>query len=91
METNSLLLILILISSLIPGILILLLDEAQAFLRNFLNLFGAIAKVALVGWVFVGYMQGETYAFIYGLAPDLTFALKVDKMGLLFAALSSVL
>lgn len=91
METNSLLLLMILISSLIPGILILLLEEEQVFLRGFLNLFGAVAKVALVGWVFVGYLQGDSYVFIYGLAPDLTFALRIDQLGLLFAALSSVL
>lgn len=91
MEWNSLLLILILFSSLVPGILILLLDEEQVYLRSFLNLFGAIAKVGLVAWVFVGFFQGEEYSFIFGLAPDLTFALKVDHLGLLFAALSSVL
>ncbi len=91
MELNSLLLILILFSSLIPGILILLLDERQVFLRSFLNLLGAIAKVGLVAWVFAGYHRGEEYVFIFGIAPDLTFALRVDHLGLLFAALSAVL
>lgn len=91
METNSLLLLLILISSLIPGIVILLLEEKQVFARNFLNLFGAIAKVVLVAWVFAGYLRGESYTYIFGLAPDLTFALHIDQLGLLFATLSSVL
>lgn len=91
MELNSLLLLFILFSSLVPGILILLLKENQFALRTFLNLLGAIAKVGLVAWVFAGYFRGEEYEFIFGLAPDLTFALQVDHLGLLFAALSSVL
>lgn len=91
MEMNSLLLLLILFSSLVPGILILLLKEEQALLRNFLNLIGAVAKVAFVGWVFAGYMRGETYDFVYRMGPDLTFALHIDKLGLLFASLSAVL
>ncbi|MCC5930907.1 MAG: monovalent cation/H+ antiporter subunit D family protein [Cyclobacteriaceae bacterium] len=91
MEMNSLLLILILFSSLVPGILILLLHERQVFMRSFLNLLGAVVKVGLVAWVFAGYYSGEEYVFIFGLAPDLTFALQVDHLGLLFAALSAVL
>jgi multicomponent Na+:H+ antiporter subunit D len=91
LETTSLLPLLILISSLIPGILILLLREEQTALRTSLNLFGAIAKVGLIGWVFAGYLRGEEYTFIFDLALDLTFALRVDQLGLLFATLSSVL
>ena len=91
METTSLLPLLILISSLVPGALILLLREEQFALRTFLNLFGAVAKVALIAWVFAGYLRGEEYTFIFRLAPDLTFALRVDQLGLLFATLSAVL
>jgi len=91
LETTSFLPVLILISSLVPGIFILLLREEQVAVRTSLNLFGAVAKVALVGWAFAGYMRGEKYDFIYSLAPDLTFALRFDKLGLFFAALSSVL
>jgi multicomponent Na+:H+ antiporter subunit D len=91
METTSFLPLLILISSLIPAILILLLREEQVALRTFLNLFGAFATVGLIAWVFAGYMRGEEYNFIFSLAPDLTFALRLDKLGLFFAALSSVL
>ncbi len=91
METTSLLPLLILISSLVPGLMILLLREEQVALRTFLNLFGAVAKVGLIGWVFAGYLSGEEYTFIFGLAPDLTFALRVDQLGLFFASLSSVL
>lgn len=91
METTSFLPVLILISSLVPGVLILLLREEQFAVRTFLNLFGAVAKVALVGWVFTGYLRGEEYNFIFSLAPDLTFALRLDALGLFFAALSSLL
>jgi multicomponent Na+:H+ antiporter subunit D len=91
METTSLLPLLILISSLVPGTLILLLREDQSALRTFMNLFGAVAKVGLIAWVFAGYMRGEEYTFLLPLAPDLNFALRVDQLGLLFASLSSVL
>jgi multicomponent Na+:H+ antiporter subunit D len=91
METTSYLPLLILVSSLIPGTLILLLREEQVGLRTFLNLFGAVAKVGLVAWVFAGYMRGEEYTFFFSLALDLTFSLRVDQLGLFFAALSSVL
>jgi len=91
METTSLLPVLILITSLLPGVVILLLREEQVALRTFLNLFGAVSKVALVAWAFVGYLRGATYDFVFTLAPDLTFALSLDALGLFFAALSSVL
>jgi multicomponent Na+:H+ antiporter subunit D len=91
METTSFLPLLILISSLIPGTLILLLREEQVALRTFLNLFGAVAKVGLIAWVFAGYLRGEEYTFFFSLALDLTFSLRVDQLGLFFAALSSVL
>lgn len=91
METTSLLPLLIVVSSLIPGILILLLREEQIAMRTFLNLFGSVAKLSLIVWVYFGYKQGNEYNFIFKLAPDLTFALKVDQLGLLFATLSAVL
>jgi multicomponent Na+:H+ antiporter subunit D len=91
METTSILPLLILVSSLIPGTLILLLREEQVGLRTFLNLFGAVAKVGLIGWVFAGYLRGEEYTFFFSLALDLTFSLRVDQLGLFFAALSAVL
>ncbi len=91
METTSILPLLILISSLIPGTLILLLREEHVALRTFLNLFGAVAKVGLIAWVFAGYLRGEEYTFVFTLALDVTFTLRVDQLGLFFAALSSVL
>ncbi len=91
METTSFLPLLILISSLIPGTLILLLREEQVAMRIFLNLFGAVAKVGLIAWVFAGYLRGDEYTFVFDLALDLTFTLRVDQLGLLFASLSSVL
>jgi multicomponent Na+:H+ antiporter subunit D len=91
METTSLLPLLILISSLIPGILILMLREDQIPMRTFLNLFGAVAKVGLIALVFAGHLRGEEYIYNFSLALDLNFALRVDQLGLLFASLSAVL
>lgn len=83
--------LLIIGSSFIPAVLILMLREDQLAMRTFLNLLGAVAKVGLIAWVFAGHMRGEEYSFMFQLAPDLTFALRVDKLGLFFATLSSVL
>ncbi len=83
--------LLILISSLVPGCIIFLLREEQVALRTVLNLGGAVAKVVLVAWVFLAYRAGETFAFDFALAPDLTFSLRVDQLGLFFAGLSAVL
>ena len=80
--------LLIIGSSLIPGVLILFLRENQLAMRTFLNLFGAVAKVGLIAWVFAGYLRGEVYAFVFQLAPGLEFALRVDQLGLFFATLS---
>ena len=91
METTSILPLLIIGSSLIPGVMILMLREDQLAIRTFLNLFGAVAKVSLIAWVFAGYMRGEEYAFMFQLAPGLDFALRVDQLGLFFATLSGVL
>ncbi|MCC5839515.1 MAG: hypothetical protein JJT96_05260 [Opitutales bacterium] len=91
METTSLLPLVILISSLIPGMLILLLREEQTALRTFLNLSGALAKVGLIAWVFAGYLRGEEFTFVFDLANDLSFSLHVDLLGLLFVSLSAIL
>ncbi len=71
--------------------MILLLREEQVAMRTSLSLFGAVAQVSLVGWAFAGYMRGEEYNFFISLTSELTFALRLDKLGLFFAALSSVL
>ncbi len=91
METTSILPLLILGSSFIPGTLILLLREDQSSQRTFLNIFGAVAKVSLIALVFAGYMRGEDYTFVFSLAPGLNFTLRVDLLGLFFATLSAVL
>ncbi|MDR4989348.1 MAG: proton-conducting transporter membrane subunit, partial [Bacteroidales bacterium] len=91
MEANSILPLLIIGSSLIPGVLILMLREDQLKMRTFLNLLGAVAKVSLIAWVFAGHMSGEAYSFVFRLAPGLDFVLRVDQLGLFFATLSGVL
>jgi multicomponent Na+:H+ antiporter subunit D len=91
METTSLLPLLIVISSLVPGMMILLLREEQTSLRTFLNLFGSLAKIGLIGWVFAGYLRGEEFSFVFTLAKDLSFSLHVDLLGLLFVSLSAIL
>jgi len=91
LNPNEFLPLAIVASSLIPGILIFFLKEKHHASRTFLNLSGAIAKVALVLLVYYGVQRGESYVFRYEIGVDLEFLLRVDKLALLFAILSSAL
>jgi len=91
MTANSWILLTIVGSSLVSGVIIFFLRESQAALRTCLNLTGAILKVVLIGFVFVGYFNGEEYFFRYDIGVDMEFHLRVDGLALLFSALSSIL
>ena len=91
MMLNSWLPLLILGSSLIPGLIIFFLPESSIRTRTALNLLGSILKVILIGLVYIGYRNGEVYVFTFQLTVDLHFMLRVDALALLFAGLSSVL
>ena len=91
MSFNSWIPLVIVASSLVPGILIFFLHENQARTRTALNLFGALLKVALVFAVYFGITRGEEYEFRYEIAVDLEFLLRVDLLSLLFAILSALL
>ncbi len=81
----------ILLSSLVPGALIFLVKEESHVLRGFLNMFGAVAKLALVGLMIWGVYQGQVYETRLALAPGLELVLHADALSVLFVTLSTVL
>jgi multicomponent Na+:H+ antiporter subunit D len=81
----------VLFSSLLPGLVIFALPETWFALRTTLNLFGAVAKLALVALLLAGVHAGASFGVRFEVLPGLDLAFKVDALGLLFVALSSVL
>ncbi len=78
-------------SSLVPGLIIFSLAEERVRLRTVLNLFGALTKLALVCWMFASVYHGHYFEMRLSLLPDLDLVLRVAPLSLLFVALSSVL
>ncbi|MDO9388913.1 MAG: proton-conducting transporter membrane subunit, partial [Methylotenera sp.] len=91
MTLNETLPLTLLTSSLLPGLVIFALPESSISLRTALNLFGALAKLALVGVLLAGVQAGESYGFRYAVLPGIELVLKADALALLFVTLSAVL
>lgn len=85
------LLIMILLSSLVPGVIIFSLAESSRLLRTVLNLLGAILKMVLVLVMIVGIYQGHSFVVQLSLLPGLELVLRADPLSALFVALSSFL
>lgn len=79
----------ILASSLVPGLLIFGLSEGRSTLRTGINLFGAVAKVVLVGFVIALAWQGQSIQWRHEIAPNLDLLLVADELALLFLGLSA--
>jgi multicomponent Na+:H+ antiporter subunit D len=91
MTWNALLPVLILLSSLVPGIVIFFLREESQGLRTTLNMAGATAKVLLIGVMIWGVSHGHAYETRLPLLPDMDLVLHADPLSILFATLSAVL
>lgn len=92
MATGGHMLLLILLSSLLPGVAIFFLKEQQFALRTALNLGGASLKFLLIIALLVGvYRDGKTYSLSVNLLPGIDLVLAADALSLLFATLSAVL
>lgn len=83
--------ILIVLSSLVPGVVIFGLSERRSAVRTTLNLTGAVTKLALVGVVLLGVAEGGRFTVSYPLLPGLAFVLNIDSLSLLFVTLSAFL
>ncbi len=91
MNIHSWIPILILGSSFVPSLVIFFLRENQHLTRSGLNLAGALLKLALIGIVYVGYLEGTTYETRLSFSMNWDLVLRVDDLSLLFMSLSAVL
>lgn len=89
--SNAWLLIAILLSSLLPGLVIFLLDESQHRLRTRLNLAGAGVKVILVALLIAGVAQNNVYELRLSWVPGMDLFLRADALSVLFISLSTLL
>jgi multicomponent Na+:H+ antiporter subunit D len=83
--------LLVVASSLVPGLIIFGLAEERVRLRTVLNLFGAVTKLGLVGVMFWGVFHEHHYETRVALLPGLELVLRAGPLALLFVALSSIL
>jgi len=90
-NTSAWLPLLVLASSLVPGLIIFMLPEKAVALRSTLNLGGAIVKIILLVLMMIGVFHGVDYEFRMPLVPGLDFVLHADALSLMFVNLSAVL
>lgn len=92
MSFDNTLLLLILLSSLLPGLMIFALHEESHATRTFLNLSGAVLKLLFVAlmiwWV---YQEQRLIETRWALAPGLELVLHADELSVLFVSLSTLL
>ena len=91
MIPDSLLPLLVVLSSFLPGLVIFLLPEERERLRSLLNLLGASAKLLLIGYMLWGVFNRHDYVFRHRMLPGFELVLSADALAMLFAALSAVL
>lgn len=91
MNWSNTLPLLILASSLLPGIIIFFLQEKSTQLRTFLNLLGACIKIVLVIALILGVYQGYVFETRWQLVPNIDLVLHADALSVLFVSLSSIL
>ena len=83
--------LLVVASSLLPGLFIFFLREDSHRLRTALNFAGAGVKLALVVVLIWGVFHQHVYETRWTLAPGLDLVLHADTLSLLFVSLSTVL
>ena len=83
--------LLILGSSLLPGLIIFLLPEERVISRTTLNLAGAVVKIALVLAMLAGMLRGEHYQAQLPLTEGLDLMLRATPLSMLFLLLSAIL
>ena len=91
MNLSNSLLLMILASSLLPGLAIFFLREGSHRLRTWLNMFGALLKLVLVGVLTWGVFQEQSFETRWLLAPGLELVLHADALSVLFVSLSTLL
>ena len=88
---TALLPLLVLVTSLLPGLVTFFLAQESYRLRNTLNLVGAVLKLALIVVMLLAVAGGASYEVAIPLAPGLELLLRIDALALLFVSLSAFL
>ena len=83
--------LLILLTSLLPGIVIFVLPEERIRWRTTLNMGGAILKLGLIGVMIWGVWHEHVYEFRMPILSDMELVLNADAMSVMMTALSGVL
>lgn len=83
--------LLIVLSALIPGLIIFLIDEQRRGLRTLVNFGGAIICISMIVALIVGVHQGQVFETRLPLLPNIDLVLHADPLSLLFVGLSGVL
>ena len=91
MSLSAALPVMIIASSLLPGIIIFFLREGSHHLRTTLNMLGALLKILLVGGLAWGVFHGQVYETRWTLAPGMELLLHADALSVLFVSLSTIL
>ncbi|OGB23629.1 MAG: NADH dehydrogenase [Burkholderiales bacterium RIFCSPLOWO2_02_FULL_57_36] len=91
MTWNQALPLLVLASSLVPGLIIFALPERRRIMRTTLNLVGASVKLLLIGFMLWGVTRDEQYEFRHAVLPGLELVLHADALAMLFVTLSAAL
>jgi len=78
-------------TSLLAAAIILWLPEHQRGQRTWVNLSAAIIKILLVGWMIARVAEGQEDTFEFTVVEGVSFILRADSLGIMFAALSSLL
>ena len=91
MNLNAWLPLMIVASSMLPGLIIFFLREGSHRTRTWLNLGGAGIKLLLVGIIIWGVFHDHSYISRWTLAPGLELVLHADTLSVLFVTLSTIL
>ncbi len=91
MDIFSHITLLILLSSLLPGLVIFLVKEDNHILRTTLNMAGAFAKLGFVAILIWGVFHEKVKEMRWEIAPGLDLVLHADALSVLFVTLSTIL
>ena len=91
MNTDAWLPLLLIATSLLPGLVIFALGEQRRGLRTALNLLGASVKLLLVFAMLWGVFHGQVYETVIPMLPGLDLTLRADPLPMLFVTLSAIL
>ena len=91
MNWNEWLPLLVVVSSLVPGLIIFALPEHSVRLRTTLNITGALVKLVLVVWMLWGVYNQTHFETRLALLPDLDLVLRAGPLALIFVTLSTLL